>query len=385
MAPRAALPTDYEVFALAGEKPRGRAVIKQSIEDFQVDEVLGFPLRGAGSHLWLHVRKQDISTSDVARLLADRFGTPLSDVGYSGMKDRRGICTQWFSVPEKDVGPADISQVENERVNVLGVLKNDRKLKIGTHRANAFRIRLRAVSTDRAELEARCLALSRRGVPNYFGPQRLGRGLANVHQAQEAFGSAVAPGKLARSGRFRKGMLLSAARSFLFNRILSRRVAEGSWDRMLPGEVLNLDGTKRFFHPGPGLSSGVGPGEEDAHATLLARLERCDVHPTGLLYGRVGPRDKYVAGAQVAILESDTLSDYPVLCQGLLANGLVAGRRPLRLLPRDLTIAWIDQESVELRFVLSAGGYATSVLRELVELPEQELIATGANEEQENN
>ena len=47
--------------------------------------------------------------------------------------------------------------------------------------------------------------------------------------------------------RFQRGMAISAARSFLFNHVLARRVADGSWDRALPGDVMQLDGRRALF------------------------------------------------------------------------------------------------------------------------------------------
>jgi tRNA pseudouridine13 synthase len=52
----------------------------------------------------------------------------------------------------------------------------------------------------------------------------------------------------ARLKRDKRSIAISAARSFLFNEILSARVTDGSWERVLPGEMVNLDGTGSVFH-----------------------------------------------------------------------------------------------------------------------------------------
>ena len=41
--------------------------------------------------------------------------------------------------------------------------------------------------------------------------------------------------------------MLSAARSVIFNAILAARVEQGSWNRLLPGDVANLDGRGSVF------------------------------------------------------------------------------------------------------------------------------------------
>ena len=355
-----ALPTSFDQFAFRAGEPDCSAVIKQEFVDFQVDEELGFEPTGSGAHRLLRIRKQDMSTTEVARLLADILNTDRNQVGYSGMKDRRAVTSQWFSVPESGAQRLDESTLGEAGLDLLETRGNDRKLRIGSHRANRFRIRLRRLQGDRQDLVRRLNTLETSGVPNYFGPQRLGRGFSNVRQAQEYFNSFDELGGGANPGgkklpRKTRSMLLSASRSFLFNRILSRRVAAGNWDRLLDGEVLNLDGTRRFFKADPADREVLGQ-----------RLAGMDIHPTGLLAGIVGGRDPYQASGAVAQLETAELAGFADLRRGLTLAGVQASRRALRLVPRELDVRFDGEDSLVLGFTLGAGGYATSVLRELV-------------------
>lgn len=349
---------EFAQLAYIQRLPECHAVIKQQFDDFQVDEVLGFEPGGCGEHLYLKVRKQDLGTVEVARILSTHLGVALSAVGYSGMKDRRAICTQWFSVPRASARSLAGEALDRPGLEVLETRNNDRKLRIGSHRANRFRLRLRDFKGDQEEFQARIELVKRRGVPNYYGPQRLGRGLSNVHQAQDYFRAFDEKRKGTRLSRKKKSMLLSASRSFLFNVILSRRVSDSSWDTLLAGEVMNLDGTGRFFK--------AQPGEEQQ---LHRRLAELDIHPTGLLAGRVEARDRYVATTAVAELEDDTLTGFPTLRGGLYRLGVLAGRRALRLVPKELEYTFDNNNnSVLLSFMLPAGGYATALLRELVQV-----------------
>ena len=154
-----------------------------------------------------------------------------------------------------------------------------------------------------------------------------------------------------RVKRDQRTMLLSAARSALFNRVLDARVADGSWNRALDGEVWMLDGSRSVFGPEP---------FDDA---LAARLAAFDIHPTGPLWGRGELR---TTGAARAI-ETDALSE-PVLVrlrEGLEAAGLKQERRALRLRPDDLAWEWLGDDVLQLTFALPPGAYATTVLAEL--------------------
>ena len=313
--------------------------IRERPEEFVVDELLGFDPSGDGEHDLVRLRKTSANTAWVARQLARFGGIPLRDVGYSGLKDRHAVTTQWFSV--RRAGNNDWQTFEAEGVEVLDVQPHRRKLRRGSHSGNAFRIVIRPVDglPELSVIEHRLRAIDRRGVPNYFGEQRFGRGGANIDLAERLFAGE-------RMKRERRSIAISAARSFLFNAILDRRVREGSWDRALPGERINLDGSRSVF----------AAGEEP----LDDRLAALDIHPTASLWGCGAP----VAENEAAALEREVAGDVPTLAVGLQRAGVDAGHRPTRVRVRDLSWS-VGDSSLTLVFTLPSGAFATSVLREV--------------------
>ena len=317
-------------------------------EDFQVAEVLDFAPEGEGEHLWLHVEKRDLTTAMAVRELARLCEVSPRDVGYSGMKDRVAVTRQWLSVqlPGREA-PAGLAEALVERgVRVLSEARHPRKLKRGVHRANRFRLRLTGAALEDPALEARWARLVEQGVANYFGPQRFGPDGRNLLRAR----SLLARGWRKRDDR--DGMLLSAARSFLFNELLAERIREGSWDRLLPGEVANLDGTASQFTL------------EAPDAELEARAARLDLHPSGVLWGVGGS----VAEGEARALESRLAERYPSLCAGLERAGVRLGRRALRLRLGEPQLTRGEGE-LWLAFSLPRGAFATAVLRELIAHP----------------
>ena len=325
-------------WARAHGEPLFTGRIRRRPEDFLVDERLGFEPSGDGEHDLVLVRKTSANTVWVARRLASFAGVPVRDVGYCGLKDRHAIATQWFSV--RRIGTNDWDDLEADGVEVLEALAHRRKLRRGSHRGNGFRIVLRPEGDVPLvpALEDRLGDIERRGVPNYFGTQRFGRDGSNVELAERLFAGR-------RMKRDQRGMALSAARSFLFNAILDRRVSNGSWDRILPGELVNLDGSRSVF----------ASGEEK----LDDRLAAMDVHPTASLWGRDAP----AAGGDAAALERDVVSATPTLAEGLERAGIDTGHRATRLRVQDLE--WSVGEVLELSFALPSGAFATAVLREV--------------------
>jgi len=331
-------------FPTVASPPLVSASLRSQPEDFMVSEELGFPLTGSGEHVWLRVRKRGLNTDQVAGHVARRAGVSRRNVSYSGMKDRHAVTEQWFSVWLPRTAVVNWQDGMPEGVEVVEATRHSRKLQRGAHRSNRFIITLRECAGDAASAEQRLADISRDGVPNYFGEQRFGRDGENVTHAE-----AMLAGREDVDDRHRRGIYLSAARSFLFNAVLARRVTDGSWNRILPGEVLMLDGKNSFFEA------------DQIDGVLLERLDRHDIHPSGPLWGE----GELPSRGEVSALEEGVVAEHRPLADGLAAAGLRQERRALRLIPAGLSPQWLDPATLRLEFSLARGCYATSVLREL--------------------
>lgn len=320
------------------------AVLRERAEDFLVEEDLGFAPAGSGQHWLLKVRKTDANTPWVARELARHAGCRPQEVGYAGLKDRRAVAIQWFSVPRSRT-PLDLGTVRGEGYEALESHAHNRKLPRGALAGNRFAIRLRAARGGGEELAERLAprlaAISARGVPNYFGPQRFGRDGGNL-----ALSDRQHPARLPAAER---GFMLSAARSVVFNAVLAARVGDGSWERLLAGDLASLDGRGSFF------------SVADVDETLEARCARLEIHPTGPLWGAGEP----ATGAGVLGLETRVGGELASECALCAAAGMAQERRSLRLRVAELACE-AEPAAAVLRFRLTRGSFATAVLRELV-------------------
>lgn len=223
-------------------EPCGSAVLKAVAEDFQVDEVLDIALSGEGEHLWLWVEKRNLNTEEAARRIARAAGVPLRMVSYAGLKDRQALTRQWFSLHLPGKSDPDLAAAENESLKILQRSRHQRKLQRGAHSANGFTLRLTELRGERAALDARLERIRDQGVPNYFGLQRFGHEGGNLHGAREFAGRGELPEQ-----RNLRSRLLSAGRSYLFNRVLAERVAAATWDRAQVGDLLAFTDSRSFF------------------------------------------------------------------------------------------------------------------------------------------
>jgi tRNA pseudouridine13 synthase len=329
-------------YAHDGPPLRGR--LRADPEDFEVEEIPGFEPSGQGEHAWVFVEKRGANTEWVAARLAKFAGVTPSVVGFAGLKDRHALARQAFTVQLPGQADPDWSALAVPGVRVLSATRHARKLKRGALRGNRFRIRLREVAGDREAVPLLLDRIAANGVPNYFGEQRFGRDGGNLELARALFAGR-------RLGRAQRGFALSAARAEIFNAAAAARVAEGTWDQPLDGEVWMLEGSHSVFGPEPWSE------------TLAARLAGGDIHPTGPLWGRGELRSQGVVRA----LEQEVAAAHVDLAAGLERAGLAQERRPLRLPVRGLEWSWAGDATLLLAFELGPGSFATAVLRELCE------------------
>lgn len=334
-------------FPTAYGEPAAQGVLKSIPKDFIVTESLPFALSGQGEHLYLYIRKSNANTEWVSKQLARQLGIAQRDIGYAGLKDRHGITSQWFSLPGKSITQEKLAALRIEGVEIADQRYHDRKLRKGAIKHNHFQIRLRELAGDMAGMAQRLALIAQQGVPNYFDEQRFGHNRGNLVAAQQLFaGNRKVP-------RFQRGLYLSAARAWIFNQILARRIHMHAWHTALAGDVFWLEGTKRFFTP------------EQIDAQITERLASGDIHPTGALWGGGDVQSSHA----VAALEQEVAGQYQQFADGLVAAGLSQERRPLRVLPQDFNHELdTGQRTLTLAFALPAGAYATAVVRELIRL-----------------
>lgn len=348
-----------ELQRCSGTAAHCSATIRQSPADFRVSEILPFAPEGTGGHYWLLIEKTDTNTDWLANALAGFAGVPQVAVGYAGLKDRHAITRQWFSVNLEGHEVPDWSAFDCEQYRIIDVQRHNKKLKRGVLQGNQFDITLRELSGDKDRWLEGLMRIKQQGIPNYFAEQRFGHQSANLFRADQWFKTGRAP-----SRRNQRSIILSAGRSWLFNLVLSERIKSGNWNQALPGDVMQLAGSRSFFH--------VAEVDE----TIEQRLAQMDIHPTGPLWGR----GRVSNSALSQQLEQTTLLDWQTWQQALEKAGLSQERRALRVFPEQMDWQFVDNDSLKLSVQLPAGSYLTALLRELGQMNDACLtINTGDN------
>ncbi|HAT6363324.1 TPA: tRNA pseudouridine(13) synthase TruD [Legionella pneumophila] len=325
--------------------PNSTATFKLCPEDFQVNELFEGQFSGEGEHIVLKIEKKGLTTEQVIKSLARLINKPIKLISYAGLKDKQALTTQWLSIHAPGEVIEGIETLEAPGWKILECTRHNKKLRPGFLSGNHFTITLRNVSNE-TDLIHRIEQIKLKGVPNYFGEQRFGRDGGNLIKAEEI----LVQGRKVKD-RFLKGMYFSAARSWLYNLILSRRVKESSWNLPLLGDVIQLVGSNSVF-----------VNDKSLDEQLLQRIGEKDVSPASPLPGR---SKNLVKGTALQII-NEVYAEWSAWLDGLEKNGLEEAWRANILYAEQIEYR-INQGTVELSFVLPAGAYATVVLRELVQ------------------
>ena len=345
------------------ELPGLGGTLRATPDDFTVEEIPLYEATGEGQHLYVRLTKTGLTTKEVQLRLARLFELDRRAVSFAGMKDKHARTTQTFSIA---IGhQSDDFAVEAEArlregladlpVTLHWARRHRNKLKLGHLLGNRFAIRISDLDVSAAEAQSRAEAIAaqieRRGVPNYFGPQRFGaegdnaeRGLAIIRKEQWV------------SDRWLRRFLMSAYQSHLCNRYLALRLERGLFDELMLGDIAKKVDTGGLFVV------------EDLAAEQL-RYAAHEISFTAPMYGG----KMRAAQAEAAALEDEVLAEAELSLADLQRAKLDGTRRLGRLLPKveielgDEPAAEVEGSthgSLTLCFSLPKGAFATTVLRE---------------------
>lgn len=326
---------------------QAQGLIKQSPQDFKVTEIIDIDFSGEGEHLYLYIEKISTNTDWLAIELAKICQISARDVSYAGMKDRHAVTRQWFSLQlPKQRDLKVISENLPKGCTLLDSNWHSKKLKRGQLKSNHFELLIHGVTGSKESIESNIESIKQNGAPNYFGSQRFGIDMNNIVKAEAFFAN---PKK--RITRTKRSLLISSARSLIFNTIVAERIKAKNWNRSLQGDILQLDGTNSWFD-----------SKDADNNEIMKRLESFDIHLTAALWGDYDQE----ANSDRAQLELECANQYPDLKKGLENIRMNSDRRSIRVVPINISYTWNDATTLKLEFSLAKGCYATSIMREIL-------------------
>lgn len=336
----------YPKLAISGQ-------FKAKPEDFQVTEQLGYEPIGEGEHIYLWVRKTGLNTAYLAEQIAKFSGLPLRAVTYAGRKDKHAQTEQWFSVHLPGKGEFNWSEFNQPGAAVLRSIRHNKKLRTGVLKGNKFNITVRHLSSIEG-MAARLQLIKKHGVPNYYGQQRFGDTRHDSRGGNLVLAEKMLNGEAIRN-RNKRSMAISALRSWFFNQVIHHRLDADCLDKPIAGDVMQLAGSHSFFCA------------EQIDENICKRLDERDIYITAPLWGA----GELASQKTASTFENQIAKQHLGVCQTLENLGLKQERRAINLFPNDLE--WtLTNDTLNLVFSLPAGTFATSVLRECLNIVEND-------------
>jgi tRNA pseudouridine13 synthase len=428
---KAALLTVPDVDVKAGmdvyltDSPGLSGKIRQNVEDFKVDEVYDNVCSVTGKYAIVKVTKVNAETHHVVRDLSRRLGISQKRISWAGTKDKRAVTTQRMSIYDVDVKKPLIMHT----ITVEPIGRADKPVVLGDLRGNDFSITIRCIKDPIEEVNVRMLTAaeeinSEGGVPNFFGIQRFG----SIRPVNQLVGKTLLDGDVetavmiymampfpdepeaVQEARkfvwdthdFKEGLKLLPLRLRYERAMMSHLIAcPGDYDGAL--NVLSINLQRLFVHAyqsylfnkmlslrikrGLPLSKGVDGDfvflkeERKVRTVVPKNVERINEkisEGSAFIQMPVPGYDTQLSDGIIGELEREVLESEGVAlhrfelerCTRLRSKGVMRNV----ILPTNIAFNISNDEinkgfsKVELRFYLEKGGYATSVLREIMKM-----------------
>lgn len=395
--------------------------LRAAPEDFLVEE-LPLAIGSEGKYLICRLRKRNWDLQRAVKEIAKRLAVSHQRIGWSGTKDKNAVTTQYISL--FDISPEAVEKIWLTDIELTVVGRSPEPLSLGSLAGNRFNLVIRDPTGPDLDEQLRITAAAAQdGLPNYFGLQRFGGIRPVTHQVGELilkgeYEAAVmtyvglaypkeAPAiQEARRGFFESrdplpalhalpvrmqwersmlhhlqanpgdypgalrslppkllSMFVSAFQSYLFNRGLSARLAEGvSLKEPLPGD--------RLLFPS-------GKEDQVTEANLHAarqHLSRGRCRLAIMMPGSFREKEYGVSDQVIAAImkERGIAPDAFARASDFVHAKFEGALRPATL---DTKIEYSREENaIRLAFDLPPGHYATTVCREVMKAPPDAMI-----------
>lgn len=398
----------------ATETPGTGGVLRKEPEDFTVEEIPTGGPSGEGPYLLCRLTKRNWEHQHAMKSIAAALGISHRRIAWAGTKDKNALTTQYITIYKGDAAAVQALHIRDMEIEPLGMTQH--ALNLGALAGNRFAITIRdCTAPDLAGTVASCVTAASAGFPNYFGLQRFGvvrpvthlvgreilrgdydaavdtyvglacpdeapevqeirRAYLETHDAKATIAAlpahlgfersvlsylAAHPGE---SGRALQNlppkllsMFVSAYQSWLFNRVLSLRCADGlGLDEPVSGERLI------FANGREDLVTGANRRVVSVHINR----GRCAVAlfmPGAGPFRIEGKNDERMA----ALLAEDGITADHFERAGAFVHLHYAGT--LRPISVKIDIAaGVKDRDVSLAFTLPPGHYATTICREFM-------------------
>ena len=378
--------------------PPIKGSVKENYSDFIVEEIqpdgtilsVKDPILTPSGYegLFTHfvLIKEGIGNYEAIWLLAKRLGVPTSWFSYYGNKDREALTVQRVAV--WGVDPKKLLDLEPPKgVKIVSPIRELRRLHVGQHLGNNFRIKIRDINTKHMDSIINFMEESKKGLllPNFFGYQRFGvtkpvSAIIGKLLLKKKYKDAITiyltfpsiydddrlleAKKLIKEGEYKEALRLYPRRGFLFERILIKNILKG-WDtikilKKLPKFLLRMfiEAYQSYIFNKTLSIYRMDGGNYTTESGSIFRLP--------LLGYNTKIKQRNVKELIDVVLDEENINLSMFRNKYIPSLSLEGTTRRAALKFRLSKINYIEKEnSLEVEFKLGKGEFATIILREI--------------------
>jgi tRNA pseudouridine13 synthase len=402
--------------------------LRTQTKDFLVDEISNYPPKKSdGKFTIADVTSNYWETNLLVRELSNWLHISRQRIGFAGTKDKRALTKQLMSFYKVDI--EKLSQIKIKDVEIENIYQSDRPVKIGTHVGNKFEIIVRNLNSASLknidDIYSTIIGLG--GFPNFYGVQRFGiiRPVTHIvgkyivkddfekavmtyianpikgedeetyelrKDLQETYDFAKALNNYPSQLGFEKAILnklvvnekdyigalkelpknlltmfVYAYQSYLFNKILSKRIEEkitlneaNIGDIILPIRKGIVDQTEIIV-------------KKNNIKKVNKQISKGKAAVSGVLFGSDSVfSEGHMGEIEQKIIEQEKIDSRDFVIPDIPFISSSGSRRPLLGFVKNLNYNLIDDDllngkkALKLNFELQKGSYATSLLREFM-------------------
>jgi tRNA pseudouridine13 synthase len=384
--------------------------LRSTADDFLVEEI-PVDVGESGPYLICKLTKKDWELQHAVKELAKRLGISHRRIGWGGTKDRHAITSQLISLYE--ISPAQIADIRLKDITLEVLGRSQFPLSLGSLKGNRFDITIRQLTGDSISDQVESVtATAATGLPNYYGVQRFGVIRPLTHRIGElilkgdferavmtyigqSFPDEPEENRATRTIFYESRDALEALRnlpvSMSYERSMLHHLVNHPGDykgalKVLPPKLLSMfvsafqswlfnsalsirfDQGTAINEPVPGDLLIFENGREDrvtAHNQSIAaqhiKRGRCVI--AIFMPGSLTPTQGHSGSAIEQLLEDQGISpDHFKKAQEFVHTRFNGALRPISLMAAVESL--YEGDSVQLKFTLPPGHYATTVCRE---------------------
>jgi tRNA pseudouridine13 synthase len=150
--------------------------LRSQTKDFIVEEIFQYPKeKEDGGYVVAEILSKNWETHTLVRTLSKKLHISRKRIGFAGTKDKRSHSNQLMSF--QNISKEKLSNLKIKDVEINNIYKSDKPIKIGKLHGNGFKIIIRKIDKNITSnhIKKTISQLDNQGgFPNYYGIQRFG-------------------------------------------------------------------------------------------------------------------------------------------------------------------------------------------------------------------